>query len=100
MTTKQPQLLIHGYYLQLTCVACPEQYDVYDQSGTQVAYFRLRHGNFTVTVPDVGGSVVYNSSPKGDGIFTQKERLPQLEKAIRAVQKYIANTAVDFEVEY
>jgi hypothetical protein len=43
---------------ELTCYACPEQYDVYID-GKQVAYVRLRWGCLRVTVPDVGGVLVY-----------------------------------------
>jgi len=29
--------------------ACPEQYDVFDEDGNNVAYVRLRHGTLTVS---------------------------------------------------
>jgi hypothetical protein len=98
--TKPPQLLIHGYRLELTCSACPEQYDVFDQAGTMVAYFRLRHGNFTVSVPDYGGEVVYIASPQGDGIFEDSERLAYLVRGIEAVQAHIANFNIDCRTDY
>lgn len=59
--------------LELTCSACPEQYDA-TYSGQQVGYLRLRHGNFTVECPDVGGKLVYEAQPEGDGIFEDEER--------------------------
>jgi hypothetical protein len=43
---------------ELTCHACPEQYDVYIEDK-QVAYVRLRWGTLRVTTPDVGGELVY-----------------------------------------
>ncbi len=46
---------------ELTCGACPEQYDVYID-GKQVAYVRLRWGGLRVTVPGVGGEEVYQYS--------------------------------------
>lgn len=98
--TKIPQLLIHGYRLELTCCACPEQYDVFDQAGDMVAYFRLRHGSFTVSVPDYGGKVVYSASPRGDGIFEDSERLGYLTKGIEAVQAHVANFNIDCRTDY
>lgn len=43
---------LNGYNFVLTCLACPEQYDVYSQSGGRIAYVRLRHGVLTA---DIGG---------------------------------------------
>ena len=84
-------VMIHGYRLVRTCFACPEQYDVFDDLGQQVAYFRLRHGGFTVDVPDVGGEQVYHANPEGDGIFEDHERVRYLTEAILAVQEYYIN---------
>ena len=76
---------ILGLRLQQTCFACPEQYDVYDQEGNQVAYFRLRHGRFTAESPDCGGKLVYMAHPNGDGIFYDDERMSYLTQAVKAV---------------
>ena len=84
-------IMIHGYRLHRTCSACPEQYDVFDDLGQQVAYFRLRHGGFRVSVPDVGGEVVYSANPEGDGIFMDSERVRYLTEAVLAVQEYYIN---------
>jgi hypothetical protein len=85
------QVLIHGYHLQQTCSACPEQYDVFDNKDQQVAYLRLRHGHFYASVPDHGGDVVYEADPEGDGIFCDHERVKYLTEAILAVQEYYIN---------
>ena len=71
--------------------ACPEQYDVYMPHPSsqlvaycqQVAYYRLRHGEFTVEVPDCGGEVIYRANPIGDGIFDRSERFHYLAKAMQ-----------------
>lgn len=76
-----------GYELVLTCGACPEQYDVLKDSEI-VAYLRLRHGRFTVNVPDVGGKLLYETHPKGDGIFTDDERYKYLEGALLHIHNY------------
>lgn len=71
-----------------TCYACPEQYDVYDEAGKQVAYFRLRHGFFTVDVPDADGVEIYVAAPNGDGQFDDDERVHYLNAACRAVEEW------------
>lgn len=81
-------LLIHGYRLVLTCFACPEQYDVHDDEGAQVAYIRLRHGTCSVQCPDVGGEIVYTAKSKGDGVFYNDERMKHLYAAVLAVQEW------------
>lgn len=82
------EIYIHGYKLFLTCFACPEQYDVFDPDGIQIAYIRLRHGKLTVECPDVGGDLVYNANTKGDGVFAKEERMYFLYKSIEAIQNY------------
>ena len=91
-------VLIHGYRLDRTCFACPEQYDVYAGEHL-VAYLRLRHGSFYASCPDVGGDVVYEASPEGDGIFTDEERVRYLTEAILAVQEYYINRRWDKDGE-
>lgn len=98
MWTKQ--ILIHGYYLQGTCSACPEQYDVFDNKDQQVAYLRLRHGHFYASVPDVGGDVVYEADPEGDGCFMDHERVKYLTEAILAVQEYYINRRWGNDTDY
>lgn len=77
-----------------TCIACPEQYDVHldhdpvtkltsDGNGnTCIGYMRLRHGRFYA---EYRGEEVYESYPKGDGIFTPDERHLHLSKACKAI---------------
>jgi hypothetical protein len=101
-TVEKPKMwelgvMIHGYRLKQTCFACPEQYDVYDDLGQQVAYFRLRHGGFRVDVPDCGGETIYSANPEGDGIFTREERVRYLTEAVLAVQEYYINRRWDKE---
>lgn len=69
---------------------CPEQYDVY-KGGVQFAYLRLRHGEFTVQVPDVGGTLVYEAHPDGDGSFEDYEREQYLRRALAAIQAHMAS---------
>lgn len=77
---------IDGLKLVCTSMACPEQYDVFDSSGNKVGYLRLRHGRFRADYPDCFGETVYESFPKGDGIFHDDEREKELNNAIRALK--------------
>ena len=72
--------------LTQTCSACPEQYDL-TINGIQAGYFRLRHGYFTVTCPDVGGHCVYEHDTKGNGSFEEDERPRFLSAGIRECVK-------------
>lgn len=84
--TKWPESqTICGLELRCTCSSHPEQYDVYD-GETQVAYFRLRHGEFRVDVPECGGQTIYRTEPNGDGLFDADERQRYLTEAVRAVK--------------
>jgi len=74
----------HGLEIKLTCDACPEQYEVF-KDGVQVAYYRLRHGEFRVDHPSCGDETIYEAEPLGDGMFYEKERLVYLTKALRCV---------------
>lgn len=85
------EIIIDGLRLELTCGACPEQYDVFDGTGKQVGYLRLRHGYFRVDVPDCGGETVYEALPKGDGIFDDDERYHYLTEAIVAIKNWKRN---------
>ena len=76
--------------LVLTCGACPEQYDAF-AGENQVGYLRLRHGHFTVECPNVGGDLVYEAHPEGDGIFETNERGRHLKFAVDRIQKWIHN---------
>jgi hypothetical protein len=88
MRDKPMPLEINGYSLFLTCSACPEQYDVFKEDK-QLGYLRLRHGGFTVTVPDVGGETIYCASPQGEGEFQDLERIHFLRIAIDYIDDHL-----------
>lgn len=85
------KIVINGYTLHLTCYSCPEQYDVFDEQGKMVGYFRLRGGRFTAEYPDVGGALVYLAYTDGAGSFTEEERMKQLTLAINKLDNHIRN---------
>lgn len=74
-------------HFELTCQACPEQYDVFDEHDKIVAYVRLRWGHLRIYCPDVGGTLIYEQSFDDEykGIFNDEERefyFPEIHKAI------------------
>ena len=80
---------IDGIRLVCTCTTTPEQYDAF--IGEQrIGYLRLRHGAFTVDWPDVGGELVYEAAPNGNGNFDDDEREHYLTEAVRALKSRIA----------
>lgn len=81
-------LVIAGYKLICTCPACPEQYDVFDADENKVGYLRLRHGHFCADAPDCLEETVYESETNGDGMFDDDERMPELTRAIEAIDKW------------
>lgn len=76
---------VEGYTLKCICGACPEAYNVFDVEGKQVGYLRLRHGWFRADYPEANGEIVYESNPRGDGVFDEDERMEELTKAVRAL---------------
>lgn len=89
--------MIKGYRLILTCVACPEQYDVFKgaRPGPIVGYLRLRHGWFYAAVPDASGETIYEAEPDGDGSFTDEERDRYLTEAIDAIAAHYRRKAAN-----
>ena len=55
-------MIINGFDFRETCGSCPEQYDVFDFKGNQVAYIRLRWGTLQVSAPDCNGDTIYEHS--------------------------------------
>ena len=64
-----------------TCLACPEQYDVY-LGDEKIGYMRLRHGWFRAEYKE---EVVYGTKTNGDGYFEDDERDYHLHKACAAI---------------
>ena len=84
--------------LELTCCACPEQYDAYIGSR-QIGYLRLRHGHFCAQYPDAGGEVVYSANTRGDGMFYEDERDLHLNAAKSALMSKFKEQSREFALE-
>lgn len=80
-------MTIRGLTFRQTCGACPEQYDVFDAQGQQVAYVRLRWGGLSACAPDVSGYEFYYHEFEGDwakGTFDTAEEREEFLDAIAA----------------
>jgi hypothetical protein len=84
MTQDQLSRRVDSVLFLNTCAGYPEQYDIY-LDGKQIGYFRMRHGSYSVTCPDVLGKSVLRVSTGdnfGHGEFdTEEERSEGLAKA-------------------
>ena len=91
---------INDLIFRQTCSACPEQYDVFDKDGNQVAYIRLRWGSLYVECPDVGGESVYEAD-LGDGFTgsfrSENERRMHLYRIAAAINKWLSEPHEDEE---
>lgn len=74
----------NGLVIQRTSCMCPEQYEIF-RDGIQVAYYRLRHGEFRIDMPDHNGETLCEYWPYGDGAFGDDERMAYLVTAMRKV---------------
>lgn len=78
--------------LEMTCPACPEQYDVFGRDGRYLGYLHLRGGSFTVNCIRPGGRFaepVSEYAPTGRHDFTdEQERSQYLSIARRDVAEF------------
>jgi len=82
-------IIIDGCRLICTGSACPEQYEVFDDTTReQIGYLRLRNGWFPADTPTWGGETVYEANPHGDGVFDEDERIGYLTDAVKAIFTY------------
>lgn len=81
---------IKNYEFVLTCAACPEQYDVFDENGNQVGYVRLRWGSLYAQCPHVGGVTVYSVDLDHDGgsFNSDEERMQHLNAITEAISRH------------
>jgi hypothetical protein len=83
-------MIIKGLNFVCTCYGCPEQYDVFDSSGNQVGYVRLRWGGLTCEYPDCGEELIYEADI-GDGWTGSFENEEQRSFHLCAIADEILN---------
>ena len=76
---------------RMTCSACPEQYDVFDEDGNEIAYVRLRWGFLYCDCSDCGGDTVYEfrfpDEYKGQ-FASEEERMLHLSRIRDEICRY------------
>jgi len=75
-----------GLELKMTCRFAPEQYEVF-KDGQQIAYYRLRHGEFGIHCPDHNGELMFFAETNGDGMFDDDERIEFMTNALNQLTK-------------
>lgn len=71
-----------------TSSAFPEQYLAVDSKNRTIGHMRLKHKEFRVECPDLGGKVVFSGNPDGQGAFREYERQWYLDAARGAIVKF------------
>lgn len=76
--------------LEMTCEACPEQYDLKSLLDMkQLAYMRLRWSHFRCDYPDCQDETIYSAMIDDSGwtgeFYNEEQRIIFLTKAIRKV---------------
>jgi hypothetical protein len=98
MITKRINTL--NFEFHETCLACPEQYDVYLEDKL-VGYVRLRWGGLSCDYPDVGGDQVYTYSWYGkeslDGYLGQFPDDDQRDYHLEQIAKALYNRIYESE---
>jgi hypothetical protein len=83
---------IDGLRFVMTCIACPEQYDVFDSSGKQGGYVRSRYGEVRCDFPECGGKTIYEAFPegiRGDCFETDEDRTYHLKEIVRRIKEKV-----------
>lgn len=81
--------VIDGLRFVRTCIACPEQYDVFDEMGI-ICYVRFRHGRLRAEYPWIDGKKIVDEvvGDEYQGIFNdERDRAINIFKVIEAIKK-------------
>ena len=87
-------MTIMGLNFVKTCPACPEQYDVFDSTGKQVGYVRLRWGRLRCDYPKAGAETIYLSPVTSNTRFighfdSEEQRQYYLNLVANSILTYI-----------
>ena len=82
---------IDGLLFKLSCVACPEQFDVIDGRGKSSGYVRLRHGELRVDYPGcLDENILHELYGHGEcGVFeSEEDRVKQLTRIAGVIKEH------------
>lgn len=79
MNTIIPELTIFKW--NMTCEACPVQFDIYNNHGDKIAYFRFRGGILSVNNyngDEIGDDLIYLDDVTYEGSYLNQEELNEI----------------------
>lgn len=87
-----------GVSIHLTCISCPEQYDV-KFDGRMIGYIRFRHGRLTAEYPDCGGDVVYRQDWHDDTYRSEWDTQTDRAESLSFIIELLCRTHIDMQVK-
>ena len=77
----------------MTCEACPVQFDIYNNYGDKIAYFRFRGGILSVNNYDgdeIGDDLIYLDDVTYEGSYLNQEELDEIVPIVeQKIKEYL-----------
>lgn len=77
----------------MTCEACPVQFDIYNNHGDKVAYFRFRGGILSVNNyngDEIGDDLIYLDDVTYEGSYLNQEELDEIVPIVeQKIKEYL-----------
>ena len=97
--------IIDNILVELTCPACPEQYNFYYQDvhhhdcWVRVGYLRARHGWWGLCAPGIWGEeLAYGALGNAfDGNLPDSDRKEILEDCVKKIQEWLKKSSINRE---
>lgn len=87
-----PKLTIFKW--NMTCEACPVQFDIYNNYGDKIAYFRFRGGILSVNNykdDEIGDDLIYFDDVAYEGSYLNQEELDEIVPIVeQKIKEYLA----------
>ena len=86
-----PKLTIFKW--NMTCEACPVQFDIYNNYGDKIAYFRFRGGILSVNNyngDEIGDDLIYLDDVTYEGSYLNQEELDEIAPIVeQKIKEYL-----------
>lgn len=87
-----PKLTIFKW--NMTCEACPVQFDIYNNHEDKIAYFRFRGGILSVNNykdDEIGDDLIYFDDVTYEGSYLNQEELDEIVSIVeQKIKEYLA----------
>ena len=78
----------------MTCAACPVQFDIYNNFGDRIAYFRFRGGILSVNNYDgdeIGNDLIYFDDNTYEGSYLNQKEFNEIVPIVeQKIKEYLA----------